>query len=379
MKNIFKILFFLGAIPISVLSAQVPNKVKISISNMGVEPLNDKVIEIPWAFVKSKFPNIDTSRLIVLDASGKNQLTFQFENKGTDTIHNLLLQLSIGKGQTKNVILSYGNRTFFSPKTYGRFVPERKEDFTWENDKIAFRMYGKELEKTPKENAYGIDVWVKRTEKMVVNERYIRGKYHEDIGDGLDYYHVGLTLGAGNCMPYVKDSIYYSKNYTSWKILDNGPLRTTFELGYDAWDVQGKNVSATKKISIDAGSQLNKIMVTYQYEQKGKLPIAIGIVKRADKGVILQNEQQGIMAYWEPPYQTDGVTGVGVIIPGGLKSMAVSGNQILAYAETDEKGTITYYNGAAWDKAGIITTEEQWFDYLNKKKMELESTKIALR
>ena len=29
---------------------------------------------------------------------------------------------------------------------------EEAEDFAWENDRIAFRMYGKELEKTPAEN-----------------------------------------------------------------------------------------------------------------------------------------------------------------------------------------------------------------------------------
>ena len=346
---------------------------------MGKDSVREKVIQIPWTLVKSKMPNVDTSKLIVLDASGKKQLAFQFEKNGTDSIHNLLLQMSIGKGQTKGIILAYAKRVYFPSKTYGRFVPERKEDFTWENDKIAFRMYGKELEKTPKENAYGIDVWVKSTDRMVINERYLRGKYHEDIGDGLDYYHVGLTLGAGNCMPYVNDSIYYSKNYTSWKILDNGPLRTTFELGYDVWDVNGKNVAATKNISIDAGSQMNKIMVTYLHDQKEKLPIAIGIVKRADKGVILQNEQQGIMGYWEPPYKTDGTTGVGVIIPGGLTRMSVTGKQILAYAETNENETFTYYTGAAWDKAGVITNEQQWFDYLKKKKIELESTKIVFR
>ena len=28
------------------------------------------------------------------------------------------------------------------------YVPERKDDFAWENDKIAFRAYGKALRKT---------------------------------------------------------------------------------------------------------------------------------------------------------------------------------------------------------------------------------------
>ena len=150
-----------------------------------------------------------------------------------------------------------------STKTYGRFVPERADDFAWENDKIAFRTYGKALELTPKQNAYGIDVWVKSTDRMVINERYARGKYHEDHGDGMDYYHVGYTLGAGNCAPFVKDSIWYSKNYSRYEILDNGPLRTTFRLYFDAWNVDGHTVDGTKTISLDAGSQLNKIEVRY--------------------------------------------------------------------------------------------------------------------
>ncbi len=115
------------------------------------------------------------------------------------------MQLSVKAGQTKKVLFKYGKRLALIHKTYGRYVPERKDDFAWENDKIAFRMYGKALENTPKEMAYGMDVWVKRTDRLILNERYSRGEYHIDHGDGMDYYHVGLTLGAGNMMPCIKD------------------------------------------------------------------------------------------------------------------------------------------------------------------------------
>jgi hypothetical protein len=36
-------------------------------------------------------------------------------------------------------------------KTYARFVTELKDDFAWENDKIAFSTFGKALEKKQKE------------------------------------------------------------------------------------------------------------------------------------------------------------------------------------------------------------------------------------
>ncbi|MNT75427.1 hypothetical protein D3C72_2143220 [compost metagenome] len=63
-----------------------------------------------------------------------------------------------------------------------------------------------------KENAYGFDVWVKRTDRLIINERYKRNEYHIDHGDGMDYYHVGFSLGAGNMAPYVNDTIRYSAN-----------------------------------------------------------------------------------------------------------------------------------------------------------------------
>ncbi len=66
-----------------------------------------------------------------------------------------------------------------------------------------------------------------------INERYKRAEYHIDHGDGMDYYHVGFSLGAGNMAPYKNDTIWYSKNYRTWKVLDNGPLRSTFQLTFE--------------------------------------------------------------------------------------------------------------------------------------------------
>lgn len=219
-------------------------------------------------------------------------------------------------------------------------------------------------------------VWmygVKRTHKMIINERYKRGEYHIDHGDGMDYYHVGFTLGAGNCAPYLNDSIWYSKNYTKWKVLDNGPLRTTFKLDFDTWDVAGIKMKTTKTISLDAGSQLNKIEVTYNYNDDllENLPLAIGIVKRPEDGFGLLNDKKGILGYWEPQHGDDGTTGVGVIIPSKVDNMTVRNNQFLALLTIPQNKPFTYYAGAVWDKAGFITNHQQWFDYLEKQRQQL--------
>lgn len=232
-------------------------------------------------------------------------------------------------------------------------------------------MYGKALEGT-KESAYGMDVWVKRTDKLILNERYKRGKYHVDHGDGMDYYHVGLTLGAGNSAPYVNDSVWYSKNYQRWKILDNGPLRSTFQLEYDEWDVAGMPVKTTKTISLDAGSQLNRVEANYQYNNTSELPVVIGIVKRKEPGTMLLDEQKGIMAYWEPQHGKDGTTGVGAITTIPVVKMKVGNEQLLMQTTTANNKPAIYYTGAAWDKAGAITDAPAWFNYLHNFQQGLQ-------
>ena len=328
-----------------------------------------KVCEVPWATIE-KSASLDTSKLIITDAKTQKQVVFQLETKGSSAIQNILVQVSLAPKEKRHFVLSYGKRIPFVAKTYGRFVPERKDDFAWENDKIAFRMYGKALEQTPKEMAYGMDVWVKRTTRMIINERYLRGEYHVDHGDGMDYYHVGFTLGAGNVAPYIKDSIWYSKNFVQSKVLDNGPLRVAFQLFYDNWDVAGRQVKAVKTISLDAGSQLNRVEVKYEGAIEN-LPVAVGIIRRKDRGAMYMNEQQGVMGYWEPTFEHDGTTAVGCVFPDSVKYMNVNTKHLLTVATCNTNNTLIYYTGAAWDRAGVFTSNAAWFDYLTKFKEAL--------
>ena len=287
-----------------------------------------------------------------------------------------MLQLSVKAKSTIRLSIQKGKPKPVEIKTYARFVPERKDDFAWENDKIAFRIYGKAIENT-NEDAYGFDVWVKRTIKMVINERYKTGNYHKDNGNGMDYYHVGHSLGAGNMAHYVMDTIRYSANYHGWKVLDNGPLRSTFQLIYDTWSAAGIKVSATKIISLDAGSQLNRVKNVYTFEDSKPMPVVVGIIKRPEEGVISLNEQKGIMGYWESTVKEYGTTGVAVILTTTIKNMLVNKYQLLAVTEVKNNEPIVYYTGAAWDKAGKITNSAQWFEYLNHFNQELKNPLVV--
>ncbi len=296
----------------------------------------------------------------IINAVTRKEIAYQLIYEGGKDPVKILLGTPVAAKSKISITFMAGTPAPVQKKTFGRYVPERKDDFAWENDRVAFRMYGKALEATPKENAYGVDVWSKRTENLVINNWYKRNNYHKDEGEGLDYYHVGYTLGGGGIAPYLKDSIWYPKNYTSWRILDSGPLRTTFELSYDAWQVDGATVNVTKTIFLDAGAQLSKMQIRFT----DTLPVAIGIIKRNEPGNIWLQEAAGVMGYWEPVHGKDGTTGVGCIILNPVKEMAVAKGHLLAVSATDKNKTVTYYTGAAWDKAGRITNAAQWFRYL---------------
>jgi rhamnogalacturonyl hydrolase YesR len=328
----------------------------------------EEVVEIPYQQLSAEIQKAGKN-IKIINALTNEEISYQLEYKGNVSPQNLLVQINTMPGAKVFVKISKGTPSSFTQKTYCRYVPERKDDFAWENDRIAFRMYGKALEGTS-EDAYGLDVWVKRTTRMILNERYKRGEYHIDHGDGLDYYHVGFSLGAGNIAPYINDSIWYSKNYHSYTVLDNGPLRSAFQLKYDEWNVAGKKVKVVKTISLDAGSQLNRVQADFTYTDNSELPVAIGIIKRDELGEEMFSEKNGTMAYWEPQFGNDGITGVGSVFMQPANEMMTK-LHLLAISQTKMK-QIIYYTGACWNKAGIITSAAAWFSYISSFKERLQ-------
>ena len=136
--------------------------------------------------------------------------------------------------ETKRFKIVTGVRENYPAEAYGRTVPERYDDYAWENNKVAYRLYGPALETSPEKLITpGIDVWVKCTDKLVIDEWYARGKYHHNFGDGMDCYKVGVTLGSGASLPFVDGKFWMmDHNYATARTLDNGPIRTTVELPY---------------------------------------------------------------------------------------------------------------------------------------------------
>ena len=362
----------------SMMIATVAQQSTITVTN-SLPVQRQEVIEIPWQQINQAYPLLDTANFKIINKVTKKELEYQLQYRGEKQIKNLLISLTVPSNGKVELQLVKGKHKSFSAKTYCRYVPERKDDFAWENDRIAFRMYGTALENFPKEMAYGVDVWVKKTDRLILNERYKQGEYHIDHGDGLDYYHVGLTLGAGGIAPYLHDTIWHSKNYRKWEVLDNGPLRTSFRLDYDEWNAAGQKVNVVKTISLDAGSQLSKVEVSYSFEATKALPVVIGIIKRKETGTEWFDENNGIMGYWEPADSSFGTTGVGCVFTQPVQQMMMSKEHLLTITSAKQNEAFVYYNGAAWDKAGLITSSKNWFNYLDTFKQRInQPLKISI-
>jgi len=343
----------------------------LMLSNSTGLQRTEEVVEIPYSDFVANTKINRNSPFRVKDVLYGNEIPYQIEYRGQKQALNILLLINLAPGSKIYAGISDEKPSEFKTKTYARFVPERYDDFAWENDRIAFRVYGAALEKT-NENAYGLDIWAKRTSDLVVNKWYKSRDYHVDHGEGMDFYEVGFSLGAGSSAPYIKDSIYYSKNFRNNKVLDNGPLRSTFQLNYDDWNVDGKRVGESKIISLDAGSQLNRMETIYSFKDKNSMAVAVGIVEHMGNGAMLLNVAEGILGYWEPQHGKDGTLGVGTIIPEPVSTMKVNQQHLLTIVNVKSKKPLVYYTGAAWDKADKITSSKEWFNYLENFKIKLE-------
>ena len=150
------------------------------------------------------------------------------------------------------------------PKVFGRYVPERKDDFSWENEYAAWRMYGPALR--PENPSNGVDLWLKTCPELVVDSFYYSEHvlglpYHINYGKGLDCYKVGHTCGAGGLVVIADDQTWIGGPYDRWEIIEQSPTRLVFRLEYDSLLVAGHILQESITITAEAGEPMNKAEV----------------------------------------------------------------------------------------------------------------------
>ncbi|MGL4292906.1 MAG: DUF4861 family protein, partial [Bacteroidales bacterium] len=265
-----KKVFFIAVATLLLSSCMKEKEVTVTVQNKaGIN--RSEMVEVVWDLIKENLKLEADQSFIILDEQGQ-QVPYQLVTYGEKEAKLLIFPIALNANQQLTYKVKAGMPEAVTTRVQTTFMPQRKDDLSWENDRMAYRFYGPGLEMDPKESLVtgGIDVWVKNTPELVTQQWYKDElakvkSYHVDHGQGLDFYAVGKTLGGGSAAPYANDSLYYiSHNFQSYEILDNGPLRTVFRLTYAPYyAADSVLVTETRVVSLDAGSNLNKIVENY--------------------------------------------------------------------------------------------------------------------
>lgn len=377
-KNSFLgIICAIGCIGVNSLHAQTSIQVRNSL-----EFARNEVVAIPVSQLKSFLNKNKETDLRIKDSKGKS-LTIQWiDYNGDGKNDELLFQVNIpGKSSENFTLVADGKTQIPESKlmTYSRLVPERADDYTWENDKIAFRVYGPKGQKEALEGvkgstlSSGVDIWLKRTDQPIINKWY-KGYltdpmyYHKDTrGEGYDPYQVGDSRGTGGIGIWKDEKLQVSQNFVTSKTIATGPLRTVFELTYNPWSEFG--VKETKRISLDLGSNFSKFESNFETEKQ--VPnYTVGITLHKNEGEAKLNDKNGYYLHWEKI--DDAFVGEGIVVDPKIveksiafKSYIPDQSNLLVVTKPQQK--LIYYAGFAWQKSGQINTQKDWENILQKQ------------
>ena len=311
--------------------------------------------------------------------SGKLLVTQLVDNDGDEIMDLLLFQPEIGAKSEKAyqiVEIPENERPKLEASCFSRFVPERTDDYAWENNKVAFRMYGPTAQRMVEDGvsggtlSSGVDAWLKKVEYPIIDKWYkketeTKGTYHEDSGEGLDNFHVGKSRGVGGIAVRKDSTYYFSKNYVKWKTITTGPIRTSFYLEIGDWDAGGTTIKESKVISLDYGSNLSKFKISIE----GTNSISVGLTLHEKDGVVSGNEKKGWVSYWKPHDGSE--LGTAIIAPPnsfiGYEKYDVHEKDLSnAYAHLKiEDNNVIYFAGFGWKESGQFKNKQDWENYLS--------------
>lgn len=351
-----------------------------------------ETVSLPAVRLASLIKTYGADNLLVRDAGGAVLVSQALDNDADGQADELLFQTALAANETRKFTVSgAADGTAQRPKspysTFSRFVPERIDDYAWENERVAFRTYGpvaQQLTEAGRKDGTltsGMDCWLKRVSYPVIDKWYAGYKtdpsyYHHDRGEGYDPYHVGDSRGCGGTGIWDEGRLWVSKNFVSYKTLATGPIRTVFELTYAPWRANGRPVTERKRISLDVGSNLTR------YEDYCSSPQAlpnfvVGITLHEKKGAVQTDQKAGWFRYWEPVDDAEIGTGL-VLDPRSVTEVRdyrveqPDLSNLLVFMRP-ATGPFVFYAGFGWTKSGQFRTPQEWDVYLAQFAQRLAS------
>ena len=256
-------------------------------------------------------------------------------------------------------------------------VPERANDFFWENDRVGFRAYG-----PGDANKWsGIDVFNKSVSTNIVVHwlrNFKTSDFHRNHGQGMDCYAVGRGRGVGG-VALRKDGKWLPDygNWVAYRVVTNSDEVCAFELDYKL-PIGGV---MTLGITLVRGNSLFAEAVTLSKDVPTEgLEVGVGLdlsAARQHVGDLSVDEKRRLISLFEKPHAIKGEEGsmmsaICDLLPckqARLVDGPESSKVILTYPlKAWDYGTVLCVAaGADWTEAGRFKSAEAWHRYVRER------------
>ena len=250
----------------------------------------------------------------------------------------------------------------------------RFDDLLWENDRIAYRIYGRALQTVEPPSTSGIDAWGKRVRWPFMDRQLRTGDQHADHGEGIDFYNVGTGRGIGGLGIWYDNKLWTSRNYVRPKILRSGPEVAEFSVEYDPWPVDTlRTVRESRRFTLPAGTNFTRMTSTMTSNSDAEMIVGIGISKRpingSKLGEIRRDEAGARISWWGPADGDKGRMAAAVIVdPAAFAGFAEDTDNYLILVRVMPGRPFVYYSGATWDRGGDFASREAWDRYVGAQR-----------
>lgn len=313
---------------------------------------------------------IPAGRLTVWDSDGV-QIPSQIVSGNI-----LVFQADVKAKSSASYVCREGKRMPMDTVAYSRHVPERMDDYAYENNLVAGRIYGPALSDP---RTFGPDIWLKSTDRLVIDKWFALADYHHDHGEGLDCYKVANTLGGGACAPVDAGRIAIGNNWASMKTLCSGPVRTAAEFVSSPFKAGEEEVNAERTLTLDANTRLVKWTVTFS-AGTDSLDVVLGAVLH---DVISREDGNGWISFTEKASDSsdperDGNISVGLVLESGRNAVpwTLDGHAVLRFKVKCGE-PVTYWTASGWSKGGV-ESPEAWNAYM-KEQAEAVNAPLAVK
>ena len=284
-----------------------------------------------------------------------------------------------------------------SPKGYtGVPFMYQAESVSWENDIMGFRNY------FDCRNAK--DLFGKLEPGMIMDKLATMesGSYHKLSDWGMDVLHVGPSLGAGGLAIYHQDSLYRlgSTEKFEFKVISRGPVRSIFDLKFSGWNVDGKMLDATERISVWAGKYYFQSDVTVsgiENEEELAIGIVTSYLKDKKPFEFIANNEFTAVATHDVQSMNEDYLGLGILVKSdekvrtgdapllpievvkGSRWNQPVGETHFVTQKMKSNPTATHYFFAVWEKENSDWAKQEKFEQLMKIQANELSSPVVVK